>query len=179
MSPIRRTEVASPSSTHKRAARPAKPFVIARELAMRAAVRPERGVSQPADRREDAPRETSRHRRGEADRDDLAPFTAPPPVLVPRREAPIVSAPPASSARVAETQALVERLVTSMRVGRSARGAEVHMKLDGARDTEVRVRDVNGRLEIDLRGDDTAALGARIEAALRDRGLVADVRTET
>jgi hypothetical protein len=107
---------------------------------------------------------------------DLTPFAAPPQVLIARPEAPVLAAaPPASASRVAETQALVERFVTSMRVGRSSKGAEVHMTLDG-RASEVRVRELGGRLEVELRGDDAGAFAERVQSALQARGLDADVR---
>lgn len=113
----------------------------------------------------------------EAGERDLLPFQAPPQVLVPRGDA-HAATPPVVNTRVAETQALVERMVTSMRVGRSSRGSEVHMTLDGDRASEVRVREVAGRLEIALYGDASSALAARIEGALAARGLEADVRCE-
>ena len=52
------------------------------------------------------------------------------------------------------------------------------MTLDGDRASEVRVREVAGRLEIALYGDASSALAARIEGALAARGLEADVRCE-
>lgn len=125
-------------------------------------------------------RPPTRPRRSEAERPerDLEPFVPPPAVLIARPEGQFVSqAPPVGASRVAETQALVERFVTSMRVGRSSRGAEVHMTLEG-RAAEVRVREAQGRLEVELRGlgPEHADMAERIERALNVRGIEAEVR---
>jgi hypothetical protein len=102
----------------------------------------------------------------------LARVLAPPPSSI--------AAPTSPATAHAETAALAERMLTSLRVGRVDRDAvEVHMRLrheDG--EVEVRLRERAGRLEAELIGEgapsDLSALAGRVEAELRSRGYELD-----
>lgn len=94
--------------------------------------------------------------RPETDRELLAPFAPPPPALVapPSSGAPVAPPVAGSAAERAEVAALVDRLVTSMRVGRVGRdGHEVHLRLGSGID--VRLRHEHGELRAELRTEGT------------------------
>lgn len=120
-------------------------------------------------------------------REGLAPFVPPPPALL-VQPGTAAAAPPQGSAQAqAEIASLIERLVTSFRLGRVGRdGTEIHMRLALRADAGVtaRLRLENGELTAVLIAEagaerDAQRLAAALEAGLREQGLnVAEVRVE-
>lgn len=97
---------------------------------------------------------------------ELAAFRPPSAILSPP---PAPVAPPGSSRAHAETAALVDRLVASLRVGTEGERARVvELRLRGAAGAEVsvRLRSESGVLDLELSGGDPQS-SARLESAMR------------
>ncbi len=130
----------------------------------------------------EAERRPSPLRPGEVDATLLAPFQPLPPALI---APPVAGAPPPAAGSAlahAEAAALAERLVTSLRIGRTGTdGRVVHMKLATAHagGVEVRLVEERGRLTAELRADpgcreEAERIAGRLQVDLGARGLALD-----
>lgn len=133
---------------------------------------------------EERPRAARATAPADGDRSLLTPFQPPNPALVPPAPLAAPAAPEVGSAAArAEAVALVERLVSSFRVGRVGKdGHVVHMKLRGAREGEgidVQLVQEAGRVRAVFRSEPYARaeadrLAALVAEELSARGVDVD-----